>query len=140
MSIPPRLEIVAEQENSDRFPSYTGNQFAFDGFFRHQAHGPTCAAFRRIAAYHCNQTLFLALIKHFSRARPRSFVQRPLQSALPVATADVAFGFGSEKDYFGDLRRWRPLPTAIEPRRAEQPEPVGRRRLTAWQALFDASA
>src|SRR5208283_1428077 len=78
---PPRLEIVAQQENANGFPSDTGNQFAFDGFFRYQADGPTGAAFRRIAAYHCNQTLFLAVVEHFRRSRSLFLVQRaPLAS------------------------------------------------------------
>src|SRR5580765_5751948 len=79
---PPRFEIVAEQEDSDGFPSYTGNQFAFDGFFRYQTDGPTSATFRRIAAYHCNQTLLLAVVEHFRRSRPLFFVQCALQAAL----------------------------------------------------------
>src|SRR5215510_11334018 len=101
---PPRFEIVAQQENANGFSSYTGNQFAFDGFFRDQADGPTGAAFRRIAAYHCNQTLLLAIVEHFRRSRPLFFVQCALQAALQIPTADAAYGFGSERDYVGDLR------------------------------------
>src|SRR5215510_592141 len=101
---PPRFEIVAEQEDSDGFPSYTGNQFAFDGFFRYQTDGPTSATFRRIAAYHCNQTLLLAVIEHFRRSRSLFLVQCALQAALLVTAADTAYGLGSERDYVGDLR------------------------------------
>ena len=95
---------MAEQEDSDGFPSYTGNQFAFDGFFRYQTDGPTSTTFRRIAAYHCNQTLLLAVVEHFRRSRPLFFVQCALQAALQIPTADAAYGFGSERDYIGDLR------------------------------------
>src|SRR5215467_12810298 len=100
---PPRFEIVAEQENSNGFPTYTWNQFAFDGFFRHQTHSPTGATLRRAAAHHCNQTLFLAVVEHFGCPRPLSFVQRPIQSALLIAAANIAYGLGSEWDYIGDL-------------------------------------
>ena len=31
-------------------------------------------------------------------------VQRPLQTALLVTTADIAYGLGSERDHVGDLR------------------------------------
>ena len=95
---------MAEQQNPYGFPSYTGNQFAFDGFLRYQADGPTSAAFRWIAAHHGNQTLLLALIEHFGRSRPLFLVQRPLQPTLLVTTADTAYGLGGERDYVGDLR------------------------------------
>ena len=95
---------MAEQENPNGFPSYARNQFAFDRFFRHQAHGPAGAAFRRAAAYHCNQTLFLAIVKHFRGTRSLFFIQCPLQPALLVTTADIAYGLGGERDYLGNLR------------------------------------
>src|SRR5215813_5293451 len=101
---PPRFEIVAQQENANGFPSYTGNQFAFDGFFRYQANGPTGASFRWIAAHHCNQALLLAVIEHLRRSRSLFLVQRTLQAALLITAADTAYGLGSERDYVGDLR------------------------------------
>src|SRR5262244_4454916 len=79
---PPRLQIVAQQENPNGFPSYPRNQFALNGFLCHQAHRPTGSSFRRTATYHCNQTLFLALVEHFRCTRPRSFIQCPFQTAL----------------------------------------------------------
>src|SRR5215831_19488362 len=95
---PPRFEIVAQQENSNSFPSDTWNQFAFDGFFRNQAHGPTGATLRRAAAHHCNQTLFLAIVEHFGCTGPLPFVPRAFQAALLVTTANIADGLGSEWD------------------------------------------
>jgi len=86
-------------------PSYARNQFAFDGFFRYQPHGPTGAPFRRVAAYHGNQTLFLAIVENFGGPRSLFFVQRPFQPALLVATTNIAYGLGSERDDVGDLRR-----------------------------------
>ena len=58
----------------------------------------------RTAAYHCNQTLFLALIEHFRCTWPLSFIQCPLQTALLVTTANIPYGLGSEWDKVGDLR------------------------------------
>ena len=89
---------------SECFPSYARNQFAFDGFLCHQAHRPTGAAFRRTAAYHCNQTLFLAFVEHFRCTRPLSFIQCPLQTALLVTAANIAYGLGSERNHGGNLR------------------------------------
>jgi hypothetical protein len=77
---------VAQQKNPNRFPSDARNQFAFDGFLRHQAHRPTGATFRRTTAYHCNQALFLALVEHFRCTWPLSFIQCLLQTSLPVTT------------------------------------------------------
>jgi len=95
---------VAQQENANGLPSDAWNQFAFDSFVRYQADGPTSAAFWRATAYHCNQTLFLTIVEHFGGSRPLLFVQRPLQPALLVTTADTADGLGGERDYVSDLR------------------------------------
>src|SRR4029077_18800687 len=89
---PPRFEIVAQQENANGFPSYAGNQFAFDGFLRYQADGPTGAAFRPSAAHPWNQTLLLGVLEHFRRSRSLFLVQRALQAALLVTAADTAYG------------------------------------------------
>ena len=95
---------MAEQEDANGLPSDAWNQFAFDGFFGDEAHGPTSAAFRRATAHHCNQTLFLTIVEHLGSSRPLLFVQRPLQPALLVTPANIAYGLGSEWDHVGDLR------------------------------------
>jgi hypothetical protein len=48
--------------------------------------------------------LFLALIEHFCRTRPLSFIQCPLQAALLVTAANIAYGLGSERDQACNLR------------------------------------
>jgi hypothetical protein len=78
---------VAQQENPNGFPSYARNQFAFDGFLRHQAYRPTGAALRGAAAYHCNQTLFLAIVEHLCRSGSLLFIQRSIQTALLIPAA-----------------------------------------------------
>ena len=60
----------AQQENPNGFPSYPRNQFAFNGFFRHQTHRPTGTALGWATAYHCNQTLFLAIVEYLCRSGP----------------------------------------------------------------------
>ena len=96
---------MAQQENPDGFPSHAGNQFSFDGFFGHQAYRPTGAAFRRAAAHHCNQTLFLAMVQHFRRSRPRLLIQRLFQAALPITVADVSNALGRQWNNAGNSRR-----------------------------------
>ena len=44
---PPRLQVVAFEQDPDRFPSHPRHQFAFHHFFRQQAHGPPRTAFGR---------------------------------------------------------------------------------------------
>ena len=44
---PPRLQVVAFQENPDRFPTHPRHQFAFHRFLGQQAHRPTSSALRR---------------------------------------------------------------------------------------------
>jgi hypothetical protein len=96
---------VAQQENPNGFPSDSRNQFAFDGFFRHQAHCPTGTAFRWATAYHCNQTLFLAIIEYLGCSGPLFFIQRPLQSALLIPAADVSDRLRGQRNYAGNARR-----------------------------------
>src|SRR5262249_49768151 len=127
---PPRFEIVAEQENSNGFPAYAWNQFALDGFFRYQTHGPTGATFRRAAAHHCHQALFLTVVEHFGGSRPLSFVQRPIQSTFFVTTANIAYGLGSYGDpVWQSSGPLRPSPAATnqgtpdDPNRLDPPTP-----------------
>ena len=89
---------MAQQENPYGFTSYTRNQLAFDGFLRHKAYRPTGAAFRRATAYHCNQTLFLAIVEPLGGAGPLLFIQRPIQTALLITAADVADGLRRQRN------------------------------------------
>src|SRR4029077_12955154 len=84
---PPRFQIVAQQENPYGFTSYTRNQLAFDGFLCPKAYRPTDAAFRRATAYHCNQTLFLAIVEHLGGSGSLLLIQRPIQTALLIMPA-----------------------------------------------------
>ena len=96
---------MAQQENPYGFTSYTRNQLAFDGFLRHQAYRPTGAALRRATAYHCNQTLFLAIVEHLGCSRSLLFIQRPIQTALLITAANVADGLCRQRNYTGNARR-----------------------------------
>jgi hypothetical protein len=87
------------------FRSYTRNQLAFDGFLRHEAYRPTGAAFRRATAYHCNQTLFLAIVEYLGGSRSLFLIQRSIQTALLITAADVADGLCRQRNYAGNARR-----------------------------------
>ena len=84
---------------------YTRNQLAFDGFLRHKAYRPAGAAFRRATAYHCNQTLFLAIVEHLGGSGSLLLIQRPLQTTLLITATDVADGLCRQRHHDGDARR-----------------------------------
>ena len=86
-------------------PSYARNQFAFDGFFRYQTHGPAGATFWRTAAYHGNQTLFLAIVEHLGGSGALLLIQRPIPTALLITAADVTDGLCRQRNYPGNARR-----------------------------------
>jgi len=96
---------VAQQENPNGFTPYTRNQLAFDGFLRHQAYRPTGAAFRRATAYHCNQTLFLAIVEHLGGTGALLLIQRPIQTAQLITAAHVTDGLCRQWNYTGNARR-----------------------------------
>ena len=83
----------------------TRNQLAFDGFLRHKAYRPAGAAFRRATAYHCNQTLFLAIVEHLGGSGARLLIQRPIPTALLITAADVTDGLCRQRNYPGNARR-----------------------------------
>src|SRR5205823_14996540 len=102
---PPRLEVVVEEQNPDGLPSHAWDQSPFDGFLRHQAHGPAGAAFGRIAAHHGDDPLLLTLVEHSGRAGTLLFEQRRLQTAALVTTGNRADGLRSQWDDPGNPRR-----------------------------------
>ena len=95
---------MAQQENPNGFTADTRNQLAFDGFLRHKAYRPTGAAFRRATAYHCNQTLFLAIVEHLGGSGSLLLIQRPIQTAMLITAADVPDGLCRQRDYASDSR------------------------------------
>ena len=100
---------MAQKQNPNGFPSYARNQFALDGLLRHQTHSPTGTAFRRATAYHGDQTLFLAIVEHLGGSGSLFLIQRPFQTALLIAAADVADGLCRKRNYAGNSRRGRAL-------------------------------
>jgi hypothetical protein len=79
---PPRLQVVAFQQDPDRFSSHSWNQFAFHHFFGQQAHRPTRAAFRR--RIDTPAPRYVADAAHPARplSRPWPLVRGPLQAAF----------------------------------------------------------
>src|SRR5215470_18264873 len=102
---PPRLEVVVQEQNPDRFPSHARDQAPLDGLLCYQTDRPAGAALRGIATHHRDNPLFLAVIEHRSSARPRSLEQRGFQTSALVTMANGANGLRSEWDDSGNPRR-----------------------------------
>jgi len=80
---PPRLKVVVQQQDPDRFPPNTGDQLPLDRLLGCQSHRATRLALWRFGAYHGDDALLLTGIKNFCRAgapfpyRTASTVGRP---------------------------------------------------------------
>src|SRR5688500_12857838 len=104
----PRLEVVVQEQNSDRLPTYARNQFAFHGFLGHQSHGPAGTTLGRVAAHHGDNTLFLAVRQQFGGSRPLFLVEGAFQAALLVTMSNLPNGLRSQSNNASDARRTEP--------------------------------
>ena len=101
---PPRLQLVALQQNSDCLSAHLGNQFPFDGLFGDQADGPSGTAFRRFAADHGHNTLLLSAVENLLGSRPLFGVDGGIQAVVHVAMGDLADRLRSKGESLSDLR------------------------------------
>src|SRR6266496_1028222 len=79
---PPRLQVVAFQQNPNRLPSHARHQFAFHHFFGQQAHRPARAAFRWWTTGQRHDALPMLRIQQGRFPRSWSLVQGSLQVRL----------------------------------------------------------
>src|SRR6266700_93081 len=93
---PPRLEVVAFQQDTDGFSAHIRHKFAFNNLFRQQSHRASCPAFWGRRADHRDYPLLLLLVQCRSFARSCGIEQRPLDSSLLIALADLPNGLGGE--------------------------------------------
>src|ERR1039458_8352866 len=66
---PPRLQLVALQQNPDCLSAHVGYQLALDGLFGDQADRPTGPTFRRLTADHGRDALLLGAIENLLGSR-----------------------------------------------------------------------
>jgi len=102
---PPRLQLVALQQDPNCLPAHLGNQLPFDSLFGDQADGPTGTTFRRFAADHGNDTLLLRTVEDLPCPRPLLGVDGGAQAVAHVAMGDLADRLGSKRKRPCDLRR-----------------------------------
>ena len=101
---PPRLQLVALQQNPDCLSAHLGHQLAFDGLFGDQADRPAGPAFRRITADHGNDALLLGAIENLLGSRSLFGVNGGAQAVTDVAMGDLADRLGSKGECLRDLR------------------------------------
>jgi len=106
---PPRLEVVAFQQDPNGLSTHIRDQLAFNHLFRQQAHRPACPALRGRRADYCHDPLLLLLIQGRSLARSNGIEQRSLHSSLLIALADLPNGLGGEHQVGAHRRRGLPL-------------------------------
>jgi hypothetical protein len=102
---PPRLQLVALQQDPDCLSAHLGNQLPFDRLLGDQADGPTGTSFRRFAADHGDDTLLLGAVEDLLCPRSLLGVDGGTQTVAHVAMCDLPDRLGRKRQRLGDLRR-----------------------------------
>src|ERR1017187_3059886 len=101
---PPRLEVVVEEQNPDRFPSHAWDQPALHLFLGHQSHGPAGTALWRVAAHHGDDPLLLAVFQNRRSAGSLLVVESGFEATGLVTMADLPNRLWRERDHVGNPR------------------------------------
>src|ERR1039457_3072839 len=101
---PPRLQLVALQQNPDCLSAHLGRQVALDGLFGEQADRPTGPTLRRFTADHGNDALLLGAIENLLGSWSLFVVNGAIQAVTDVAMGDVADRIGSKGECLRYLR------------------------------------
>jgi hypothetical protein len=96
---------MAFQQYADGLSAHAGNKFSLDNFFGQQPHRPTHPPLWRWRTDHSDNALLLLLLQAWDLARARRIEQRPLQSAVQIALADLPNGLGGEAQVGTHRRR-----------------------------------
>jgi hypothetical protein len=101
---PPRLQVVALQQNPDCLSAHLGYQLALDGLFGDQAERPAGPTFRRLTADHGNDALLLGAIENLLGSRSLFGVNGGAQTVTDVAMGDLADRLSGKGECLRDLR------------------------------------
>src|SRR5664279_2871665 len=101
---PPRLQLVALQQNPDCLSAHIGYQLALDGFFGDQADRPTGPTFRRLTADHGNDALLLGAIEDLLGSWSLFSVNGGTQTVTGVAMGDLADRLSGKRECLRDFR------------------------------------
>ncbi len=86
---PPRLEVVALEEDANGFTPDLRDQLTFDHLLGYQTDCPAGETLRRLAANHGNDALFLRFIRQFGGAGSLLLVKRTINAAQPVPVREA---------------------------------------------------
>src|ERR1700721_870286 len=86
---PPRLQLVALEQNPDCLAAHPGHQFALDSFFHNQAPRPTGPPCRCLTANHGNDALLLGIVENLVGPRPLLVVEGGAQTVTVVPMGDL---------------------------------------------------
>lgn len=92
-----------EQQEPNCFSADLRHQSPLDGLFGHQTHSPAGAALGRLTANHGDNSFLFCWFQQRRGSRSLLVIQRLIQAALGVATADLADSFGGERKNGRDL-------------------------------------
>jgi hypothetical protein len=95
---------VAEQQNPNCLPSHAWNQFPFHGLLGDQAHGPSRLPFRRLAADHGNDPLFLGCVQQLLGTAALTLIQGLLQPSLLITLCNPPNRLGRQMNDSRHLR------------------------------------
>jgi hypothetical protein len=101
---PPRLQLVALQQNPDCLSAHFGHQLALDSLFGDQADRPTGSAFRRLTADHGNDALLLGAIENLLGSRSLFGINGGIQTVIGVAMGDLADRLSGKGECLRDFR------------------------------------
>src|SRR5712691_1540539 len=86
---PPRLQVVAFEQDANCLPAHLRDQLSLDRLFGHQPHGPASPSFRRITTDHGDDSLPFRSVQQGSSPGPLPLIQGSFQAVLPVPPTDV---------------------------------------------------
>src|SRR5580693_8938059 len=105
---PPRLQLVALQQNPDCLSAHLRDQFPFDRFLGYQPNRPARPALRRIATDHGDDALLLGAVEKLIRPRSLFLVEGSLKAATVVAMRNLADRLRGQGKVLRGLRRRHP--------------------------------
>jgi hypothetical protein len=86
---PPRLQVVATQQNPDGLASHARNRFSLHGFLGDQPHRTARLSFGGLTAHHCDHALLFGGIQRLRRTTSLPLVQRPFESCFLISMGDA---------------------------------------------------
>src|SRR5215469_617822 len=129
---PPRLQIMALQQDTDGFPAHRRRQLPLCRFLGYQPYAPSRPALRRRAAHHGDDPLALARVQNALFARTWPLIQCRVQSFILITPGDGTHRLWGYPCVFGHLRH--PLPNVELAQNRSSPQHT-RRLLTLPQHL-----